>query len=405
ICGRAVWHNGQCNWLAKTVGDQGSMVAKAMPSDVYSGVAGTAWFLAELYAETREPAFRAAALGGMRQALSSEAACRANGSYTFYQGRTGMLVAAIQVSERCDEPALIQQARAAAGQLSPTILENEGNDLLSGLAGVLIGVVALGLQFPEMEHLKVLAKALADAIVLRAEVQETGASWSDPVDGQAHNLCGLSHGASGIALALIEAARWLDTPVYDAAIEEAFAYEASWYHRAGGRWPDLRYLMDGMDPARVTESVFWCHGSPGISLALHRAEQRAFPNSTGLVAQDCFAHTLCALEQTLDVAGDDMSICHGVCGNAASLLPSGLLSEALTYQVVSQVAAYLKRVEHDQDTITGVDYFTGLAGIGSFLLHVPKGAVPALMLPVGDLGASAERKQHQARLVTADNEA
>src|SRR5438552_19137874 len=71
----AVWYGDRCNWLGakprdNRLGYAQPAVYGALGPELYSGTAGVALFLAELYAALGETGARRAALGAIRQAVS-----------------------------------------------------------------------------------------------------------------------------------------------------------------------------------------------------------------------------------------------------------------------------------------------------------------------------------------------
>jgi lantibiotic modifying enzyme len=83
-------------------------------------------------------------------------------------------------------------------------------------------------------------------------------------------LAGLSHGASGIGLALIEIGVALGDETLIDAGAAGFAYEETIFDAATGNWRDLR-----PDVPAGPGMASWCHGAPGIGLARLRALQVA----------------------------------------------------------------------------------------------------------------------------------
>jgi lantibiotic modifying enzyme len=78
-------------------------------------------------------------------------------------------------------------------------------------------------------------------------------------------LTGFSHGAAGIAYALLRSHEVTQDAVFREAASEAIAYERSVFSPNEENWPDLRsfVLIDG----KPSYMVSWCHGAPGIGLA------------------------------------------------------------------------------------------------------------------------------------------
>jgi lantibiotic modifying enzyme len=76
-------------------------------------------------------------------------------------------------------------------------------------------------------------------------------------------LTGFSHGAAGIAYALLRLYEACGEERFRDAADEAIEYERSVFSPADGNWPDLRHANGG-------EGAFpdqWCHGAAGIALA------------------------------------------------------------------------------------------------------------------------------------------
>ena len=130
---------------------------------------------------------------------------------------------------------------------------SDGSDLTDGLAGILLGLAR------SRRHGTHAAGIVAE-LRHRSRVEAWGRSWPDArlAGESARPLCGLAHGASGVAWALAEAAAvWpgLAPQALDLA-HEALAWEASWSDPARGGWPDLR-------EGDVTWPDLWCHGAAG----------------------------------------------------------------------------------------------------------------------------------------------
>lgn len=86
-------------------------------------------------------------------------------------------------------------------------------------------------------------------------------------------LTGLAHGASGIALALAEAAVALEEEsLLDAALH-GLAYEGSTFNPELGNWPDFRDTIPAEPAAGPGYGLAWCTGGPGIALARGRLLQ------------------------------------------------------------------------------------------------------------------------------------
>jgi len=195
-------------------------------------------------------------------------------------------------------------------------------------------------------------------------------------------LTGFSHGAAGIAYALLRLYAATSETAFRDAAEEAIAYERSVFSPEAGNWPDFR-LSTPEEPAFMTA---WCHGAPGIGLA----------RIGGLEALDMAeirADVEVALKTTLDhgVRGGD-HLCCGSLGRAELLLEaaSRLSRPELLETGRRWATGIVARAEQTDGYAVsprlsgGMDspgLFQGMAGIGYELLRLADpGGVPAVLL-------------------------
>ena len=133
-------------------------------------------------------------------------------------------------------------------------------DLMNGIAGLVAPLAAERtaevLSSDDLDRVDLLIRTAADRLV--AQQRQDGGWQTLPGSGP---LAGLAHGASGIALALVEAATCLHEPRYLEAAMSALAFEDALFDAVAGNWPDLR------DGAQDTFMLAWCSGAPGIALA------------------------------------------------------------------------------------------------------------------------------------------
>lgn len=140
----------------------------------------------------------------------------------------------------------------------------EGLDFMTGLAG-LAGPLARREHAVPCPRRRTLLARLGER--LRAAQGPDGA-WLAP--DLSRPLAGLSHGASGIGLALIEIGVALGDETLIDAGAAGFAFEETVFDVATGNWRDLR-----PDVPAGPGMASWCHGAPGIGLARLRALQVA----------------------------------------------------------------------------------------------------------------------------------
>ena len=199
-------------------------------------------------------------------------------------------------------------------------------------------------------------------------------------------LAGFSHGAAGIAWALLELAALTGEERFRTAACAGIAYERSLFSLEEGNWPDLRDLKTSGQTGDNGQHRFmtaWCHGAPGIGLARLRSLQH-------LDDAVIRAEIDTALQITLAQGfGGNHSLCHGDLGNLELLLQaSQVLAEPQWHTQVHRIAAIvLDSISRDGwlcGPPLGVEspgLMTGLAGIGYGLLRLAEPIrVPAVLV-------------------------
>jgi lantibiotic modifying enzyme len=350
IAGQAVWARGRCNWVG-ALGHERSRAADrpamaALGPDLYEGTSGVALFLAEAAVQLDDERCRAPALGAIRLALE-QAGRLGNG---LFAGRLGVAYAATRVAALLE----IEEVAAGARGLLGHLPGSNGSDVMSGLAGTLVGLAAL-------DRLDGTALELGDELIARAHRDPDGWSWPSPGRRSQHNLCGYAHGAAGVGHALAELFGVTRDARYRDAAERAFAYERSWLDARTGEWADLRGIARraGRD-VPVPSAASWCNGAAGIALSRLRAcalmGSPALRDDADLALAACERH----VAELLLGAPEDFSLCHGAAGAGDVLLAGGR----------DELAAQVGRL--------------GVAE--GFPCGVPAGETPALMLGLSGVG-------------------
>lgn len=327
----ALWFEDRCNWIsgdARPPTERGEMVFGTLGPAIYDGLAGMAWFFGHLYAATKMSRFCQVARGAMRQALIAARAQPRSLALSLYRGALGAAVVAIDLSQRIDDDA----ARADALQLLRQIRGSRlsASDLLSGIAGSIVGLLIAG----DRE----LAMAMGDRLTRRA---------SRP------KLTGFSHGASGIAYALLELFAATGDTRFRRAAERAF-------DDANRRRARSAYATD------------WCHGAPGMALPRLRAWEITGDERFAAEAQAAIAFTRRAVFRSIERGDDGGCLCHGLAGNAAILHEASPGDSVL----VQSVARRLRGADS-----TRVTLFLGSAGIGYLNLRLNDARLPSILMP------------------------
>lgn len=149
--------------------------------------------------------------------------------------------------------------------------------------------------------------------------------WAWNSDPDAPPLCGLAHGASGMAWALGELAATVPDERFTQTVLGARRYERSWFDSTTNSWPDLRPDVSpaGAPPLRP---ALWCHGAIGIGLsrlALYRLALYRLGADPSLAAESA-----CALQAAGAAAAETLetgpyrglTICHGIGGSVLLML-------------------------------------------------------------------------------------
>jgi lantibiotic modifying enzyme len=199
-------------------------------------------------------------------------------------------------------------------------------------------------------------------------------------------MTGLSHGAAGIGLALLELYAESGRADFLELARGAFAYEDSYFTPHEGNWRDLRHSAPDPPYCRA-----WCHGAPGIALSRMRAA--AIDPARGeaylAAARTGMATTVTAIGETLALSRYDATPCNGITGliEIASIAHR-VLGESSYHDVAMEAARTLiARHSATGDWPSGApsggpnpSLMLGTAGIGyTFLrLHDPD-RVPSML--------------------------
>lgn len=237
-----------------------------MADGLYDGRCGVALFLAALEAVTGGVGFRDLAL----EALQPLRKVLQNSDLKYQQKfaeRTGIggamglgsiIYALVRISQFLGEPALVEDAKQVAHLMNPEAIGVDRHfDVMDGTAGAILGLLALHNVTAEPTVLKQAITCGNHLLNNRVASDTSPRAWLT-LNGKL--LTGFSHGAAGIAYALLRLYKTTQESVFLEAAEEAIAYERSVFSPEAGNWPDFR----GKKPSLVTN---WCHGAPGIGLA------------------------------------------------------------------------------------------------------------------------------------------
>lgn len=346
---------------------------------LYRGRPGVAFFLAALAKATGQPRFgdlARSALYGLRIQLAE----------TDFMGRLRIakelglggafgigsaIYALVRVGQFLGDDAYLKDAYYVADLLSAAQINVDQNlDIMAGSAGTILGLLALY----EMErHGGILEKAIVcgEHLLKTRTVQPTGyRSWLTAPHGPA--LTGFSHGAAGIAYALLRLYAHASDARYLDAASEAIAYENSVFDPEISNWPDYRAPI-----GEKYYSASWCHGAPGIGLA--RLGGLSNLDTPG-IRQD-IESALRATRQTLSQSQGLDHLCCGTMGRIDLLLEAPFHCQEL--EESNTVFQFVSELLHEADRRGHYDLyadlpakafnpglFQGVSGIGYQLLRI-----------------------------------
>lgn len=400
IAGDAFWHEDRCSWIAPVPEARGSVTVRPVDGSLFSGTAGIALFLAEAHAVDPHPRLRRTCEGALRHALRRAHDPSLTSSPGLYTGSLGVVLAARRIASRLDKPGIFE---AALDLVEPTLdgPPPDETDLLDGLAGIVIGRLAL--RHETGDDLEVVID-LCDEIVERARRDDGALSWATgPADERSGDLLGLAHGASGIAVALTSVGAAAERgDLRDAALGAA-RYERGHFDQRLRNWPDFR--IDPSDRSRGPNFMWaWCHGAPGIAvarLAIAGSCDDPTIERDARLALDCTAEVV---RRTVEADGADFCLCHGLAGNADVLLYAARLTGDASWALVAEdVAAGGIARYHERGTPwpcgqgrgSVPSLFVGTAGIGHFLLRVADPTIPSVLAV--DTGIASLASDHQTQ--------
>ena len=373
------------SWLGVRLVGESFWVLDAVTRELYSGTSGIALFLAYLAQATGEASHKDLALALANEArtemLRAPAGATASPAIgAFANSISGWIYTLAHLGQIFRDGSLLETAHELRSRVIQNLEADQTLDIISGAAGLVGALSALHACAPTADLRCDIARC-ADHLVQRAERMPAGGlAWTTNLPARAP-LTGFSHGASGIAWALLTAAALTGDERYIAVARGAFDYERTVFLPGARNWPDFREEPAAPGKSESAPMLAWCHGAPGIGLA--RIEALALLDEPAVRSDlDSAIHT--TLSRGF-VPGASHCLCHGSLGNLETLLRAG---RALGRPDLLEHAANAGRLVLD-DVRDGVlrcgtpaqlevpGLMTGLSGIGMGLLrladpeHVP----------------------------------
>lgn len=383
----ALQADGEATWIGITSQQGRNWSLTPLGSDLYAGLPGVVLFLAYLGEAAGEPRYTRLARAGWRTIWRRWDDLRPRiAGVGGFDGWGGLVYVLTHLGRLWGDPSLLAEARAAADRMRPLIAEEQGVDVVGGLAGCVGSLLALHRTEPSGMVLEVAVTA-GERLLALAQPQEKGLGWRPPSAIGPRPLAGFAHGNAGIAWALLELAAEAGDERFRQAALDGIEYERTLFLPEIDNWRDVRDIEKLYHAKKVKDDVYmlaWCHGAPGIGLGRLRALRHADDPS---LREEIDA----ALRSTLaEGFNRNHCLCHGDLGNAELLLQAGEILEdgarwrAEAGRIGSVVLAGIARhgwLSGLPEAVEAPGLMSGLSGIGYGLLRLAQPRkVPALLL-------------------------
>lgn len=347
---------------------------------LYEGRAGTALFFAALFHATGDRRHAIAARETLRP-LVDRLKCPEGRKRLVQElplGGTLGIGSLVYCLCRCGEFLGLQDLINAAERLTSEIpkaqIANDKDlDLMKGAAGLVASLVTASQVSGRTLFLDRAVEAGERLLSSRTVTSSGRRAWQIPTEDRP--LTGFSHGASGIAHALLELSEASGRSRFRDAATEAIEFENEHFISEAGNWADLRKL-NGKESRDQRTLTMWCNGAVGIGLSrVHAGRLCAAPASWHEDTERAIATGSNESASPLD---------HCCCGqfgrielliSAASVLQQPERLEAartLAASTLNRAADGGYRISTGDAVRAAVSpaFFTGLAGIGYQLLRL-----------------------------------
>lgn len=376
----AIWSEAEqiCNWQGANIdvfNGKYQVVTRTFGTDLYSGLAGIALFLAEVYLRAPDPIIGETLNGTVRNILKQIKEKPTLSLFGFHSGKLGIGFALWKTGTLTkNEEWKLAGLKMVKELIKETIGDHE-IDVISGAAGAIPVLLKMYKEENDSVFLEI-AKKCGDFLLAKADKSETSWSWQTLPDNP--GLTGYSHGMAGIATALIELNNTTENKEYWDAAMMAFQYERKHFVPQLNNWLDLR---KGTTPQPNAEhqhvcGEMWCHGAPGIALSRLRAYELTGRSDFLQEAQLALDTTYRAIVKSLaSPQNANFSLCHGLAGNADILLTGGIILNNISYIQIAQQVGNLGSTLYEK---TGTDWPSGVNDPSGLTLGMDP--TPGLML-------------------------
>jgi len=377
---KAIWGDdgSTVTWLGTGVDEFGQLQFSPMDFGIYDGTLGLALYYAYLAKETGKEKYETIARAAVHSSMEwlKQPATIQSGS--LFYGYAAYCFAYLHLARLWGEPIWYSRALDLLPQVERMRQQDRKGDLMAGSAGMLVASLRLYEATGDPEALR-LACRCADQLLMQAVTLPEGIGWpTDLTKGKP--LAGLSHGASGYALALAGLANASGEERYLEAAKKAIRYERTLFSAEHGNWEDLR-VVDEQKEGRSRFPVQWCHGAPGV--IINRLQLRKYWADERMDEE-----IRIGIATTLaNWRSKSHCMCHGDLGNLDVLLYAAVqLQDPPLEKHVSKLAAQSLQEAEAKGWYCGVPaeldapgMMVGVSGIGYAMLRFANPSIPSLL--------------------------
>lgn len=339
---------------------------KAQDISLYSGLSGTAIFFSSLHNETNDIKYLNI-LHKLLKTIRIDSDRINKKQISAFNGIISLAYLYVFLYKQTKDNDMLHKSLEIIRKYKDEIINNISYDIIDGLAGILIVVLAI-YNLSKDKEIESLSIKIGKDIIDNIKIEQESAYWVK--NGQKElMIAGFSHGISGLVYALSKLYKLTSFIDKISIIEDLINIENKYYDDKVGNWIDLREENTSNSNKMP---LHWCHGATGIGLSRLRCKDMV----------DCSQDIDRALEIVIKkgLYFDSDCLCHGNFGNMELLLEAYRVKKDLNLQniVVKRAKEIIKESKYRNEGYkNGVGqlfdspgFMLGLSGIGYQMLRI-----------------------------------
>jgi type 2 lantibiotic biosynthesis protein LanM len=384
-----IWDGTGCNWIELSYMFRANRYRLDVLDDsLYTGRAGVSIFLAALAKLSGDRQFYKVALGALdpfrRSIKAGQTRSEVLESKFGLLGLGGTIYSMVKVSQFLQESSILDDAVRTARLLTPDLIATDQKlDVIWGATGAILGLLSLYQATQDRSVLDI--AVVCGNHLLATRTTTSPRAWMTMEGESTRPLTGFSHGAAGIAMALIRLYEATGDREFLVAAQEGIDYERSVFNETVQNWPDFRMAEQR---EKIDYLDVWCHGSAGIGLA-RLGSWSVLPDPE--IRQDISIALSTSQKNGIFHRGFD----HLCCGNVGRIelmvVGSQLLGDIQLLEtaresiekmvITSKESSTYGLLPHMPDATFLPSFYRGVAGIGYQILRIinPE-SIPSVVL-------------------------